>query len=129
MKERTSWIEEYLFPNLIIFCCPCKSSISTGKLCILLFCSGLDIYTDLSTLQFIFVISLYIFPFSPFLCMHIFCLSQNLSAQLKCTCCKWTVSHLNITVFLFSLTCNDIILSDSRWAQHSCTHCCCASQP
>lgn len=59
------------------------------------------------------MIHLYAFLFFTFLCTHIFCLSQNSSAQFKCTCCKWAVSHLNIRVFLFSLTCDDIILSDS----------------
>ncbi len=51
------------------------------------------------------------FPFFTFLCMDIFSLSQNSSVQFKCTCFKWAVSHLNITVFLFSLSCDDIILS------------------
>lgn len=51
-----------------------------------------------------------------------------LKPQFKCTCCKWEVSHLSIIIFLFSLACDDIILSVSRWAQHSCSHCYHASQ-
>lgn len=129
MKERTSWIEEYLSPNLIRFCCPCKPSISTGKLVVFFCCFVVD-WTYTLTLISVNLTSYYCDQFVQFsifsIFVHAYCLPKP---ELRCTCCKWAVSHLNITVFLFSLTCNDIILSDSHWAQHSCTHCCCASQP
>lgn len=80
-RERTFSVnEEYLTPNL--------KKISQS-----LFCYGQMHWLGISQpYKLSIVINL-----NTFSCMHIFRLSQNSSAQFKCTRSQWAVSHLNIT--------------------------------